>query len=105
VTERFEQEFYTSPWCRVLPLGPYGIQPYVWPDHGRRMRRSAADLRRLGASIGRALERIAAFGCRVAVVMTRRPMLERTAPRPPRAARPRTVRPARAGPQRLRRAA
>ena len=27
--EGFESEFYRSPWQRVLPVGPHGIQPYV----------------------------------------------------------------------------
>jgi hypothetical protein len=27
--DRFDQEFYQSAWQRVLPAGPYGIQPYV----------------------------------------------------------------------------
>ena len=29
MTDRFEQEFYKSQWHRVLPIGPYGIQPFV----------------------------------------------------------------------------
>ena len=78
MTEHFEQEFYTNPWRRVLPLGPDGIQPYVRPA---RRRRGTAGLRRLGASIGRALARIAAFGGRAAVGTSKRPMPEGGTPR------------------------
>ena len=27
--DRFGRKFYRSQWQRVLPVGPYGIQPYV----------------------------------------------------------------------------
>ena len=29
MNESFEREFYRSRWQRVLPVGPYGVQPYV----------------------------------------------------------------------------
>ena len=65
MTDRFEHEFYGNRWQRVLPLGPHGIQPYVWPSRrtaspGRRLRRLAAITKMaLGQSIG--------FGRRLAV--------------------------------------
>jgi hypothetical protein len=101
--ERFEQEFYKDPWHRVLPLGPGGIQPYVRPDHGRP---GAADLWRLGASIGRALGLIAAFGRGAVMGMARRAALGSGVARQhaPGAAAD-AVRPARAAPQPLRKAA
>jgi hypothetical protein len=103
MTERFEQEFYTSAWRRVLPLGPYGIQPYVRPA---RRRRGAVGLPRLGASIGRTLERITKFGGWAAVGVSKRPMPEGVSP--PRHAPPGGglgKHPGRAAPQPLRKAA
>jgi len=102
MTERFEQEFYPDSWRRVLPLGPDGLQTYVRPAHGR----GAADLRRLARSMGRAFGRIAAFGRRAASGMSKRPILaSRAPPRMPPGVAPEAARPARAAPQRLRKAA
>ena len=47
--DRFEQEFYRSPWRRVLPVGPDGIQPYV--RTGRGLGRVAGRRYRLGAML------------------------------------------------------
>jgi hypothetical protein len=86
----------------VLPIGPYGIQPFVQPAHGQAARAGW----RLAAGIGATLRQIVAFGRRTAVGMTRRPMLEGGAPRPRHASRvARAMRPAPAAPQPLRRAA
>jgi hypothetical protein len=81
MTDRFEQEFYQSPWHRVLPVGPHGIQPYVRPARERGARAGAVALRRLAALVGPILRQAAAFGRRAAIGMARRPMLEDLAPR------------------------
>ena len=99
MTERFEQEFYPDSWRRVLPLGPDGLQTYVRPAHGR----GAADLRRLARGMGRAFGRIAAFGRRAASGMSK--LASRAPRRMPPGVAPEAVRPARAAPQRLRKAA
>jgi hypothetical protein len=67
--DRFDQEFYRSGWQRVLPAGPYGIQPYV-----RTSGAAAGVIWRLGA-VASALGRWAASG------MATRPMWLTTAPR------------------------
>jgi hypothetical protein len=59
MTDRFEQEFYKSPWHRVLPVGPHGIEPYVRPARERGARAGALPWRRLAAILGPML-RIAA---------------------------------------------
>jgi hypothetical protein len=59
MTDRFEQEFYKSPWHRVLPVGPHGIAPYVRPAGEQGARAGALPWRRLAAIVGPAL-RIAA---------------------------------------------
>lgn len=65
--DRFEQEFYRSPWHRVLPVGPGGIQPYVRP--GRRsgrvaglQHRLAGMLRALAQGLGEVRDGLGAFG-------------------------------------------
>jgi hypothetical protein len=65
--DRFEQEFYRSPWHRVLPVGPGGIQPFVRPGRppaqvaGRQGRRAAV-LRALAQALGEIREGLGAFG-------------------------------------------
>lgn len=65
--DRFEQEFYRSPWHRVLPVGPGGIQPLL--PLGRRSAgvagrrdRLAAILRALAQSLSEIREGLGAFG-------------------------------------------
>ena len=45
--DRFDPEFYRSPWQRVLPVGPYGIQPYVRIGRSSGSLAAAAALHRL----------------------------------------------------------
>jgi hypothetical protein len=73
MTAHFEQEFYKSAMQRVLPVGPDGIQPYVWPA-GRRQASLGAGLRRLAGILGPAVDRIVAFGRRTAVGTSKRPL-------------------------------
>jgi hypothetical protein len=102
MTRRFEQELQKLQWHHVLPIGPYGIQPFVQPGLGQAARAGW----RLAAGIGSTLRQIVAFGRWTASGMTKRPMLEGGAPPPRHALRvPRAVRPARPAPQPLRRAA
>jgi hypothetical protein len=35
MNESFEREFYWSRWQRVLPVGPYGVQPTSTPGAAR----------------------------------------------------------------------
>lgn len=64
--DRFEEEFYKSPWHRVLPLGPHGIQPYVRagrPGWGAELKyRLAAMLRALAQGLSEVREGLGAFG-------------------------------------------
>ena len=48
MTRRFEQELQKLQWHHVLPIGPYGIQPFVQPGHGLAARAGW----RLAAGIG-----------------------------------------------------
>ena len=79
MTRRFEQELQKLQWHHVLPIGPYGIQPFVQPGHGQVARAGW----RLAAGIGATLRQIVAFGRWTAIGMTRRPMLESIEPRRP----------------------
>jgi hypothetical protein len=49
MNEGFDREFYRSRWQRVLPVGPYGVQPYVRAGRGSGAAAVSAVLRRLGA--------------------------------------------------------
>ncbi|MGH6899262.1 MAG: hypothetical protein ACREJ5_22375 [Geminicoccaceae bacterium] len=101
MTERFEHEFYPTPWRRVLPVGPYGIQPYVRATRERGARPGARDLRRLAAIVGRLLRHIVGFGRPAANGVAKRPLLEDVAPRgrrPALRARHRAARPSPPGP-------
>jgi hypothetical protein len=75
MTDRFEQEFYKSPWRRVLPVGPHGIQPYVRPARERGEPAGALALRRMAPIVGPMFGRWAAIG------VAKRPMLPGIAPR------------------------
>jgi hypothetical protein len=81
MADRFEQEFYKSPWRRVLPVGPLGIQPYVRPSREQGARAGALPWRRLAAIVEPMLRRTVAFGRWPAIAMAKRPMLEDIAPR------------------------
>jgi hypothetical protein len=80
-TDRFEQEFYKSPWHRVLAVGPQGIQPYVRPVREPGARAGAVALRRLAALAGLMLRRTVAFGRWAATGTPKRAMLEDLSPR------------------------
>jgi hypothetical protein len=62
MNDRFDQEFYTSEWRRVLPLGPDGIQPYVRASHASRLPGAQSDMGRLIATLGTVAHRVIAFG-------------------------------------------
>jgi hypothetical protein len=51
--EGFDREFYRSRWQRVLPIGPYGVQPYLRAGHGSGSAAALSALRRLGAMVAR----------------------------------------------------
>lgn len=115
MADRIDQEFYRSPWQRVLPIGPDGIQPYVRTD-GRaarsagRRHRVAAMLRALAKGLSDIREGLGAFGSfgrwgatgggsrAMPAQTTRRPLSDR-----PLRAAPRTA--AGSMPRRLRKAA
>jgi hypothetical protein len=48
MTEGFDREFYRSRWQRVLPVGPYGVQPYVHARRGSSAAAAGSVRRRLG---------------------------------------------------------
>ena len=63
--DRFEKEFYKSPWQRVLPVGPDGMQPLVRTGRPDRRHRLAAMLRALMQGVsafGRGLGAFGSFG-------------------------------------------
>jgi hypothetical protein len=70
---RFEQEFYRSTWQRVLPAGPYGIQPYV-----RTARSGPHGLIGLLAAVARG---VSALGRWAAIATAMRPLPPTIAPR------------------------
>jgi hypothetical protein len=49
MNEGFDREFYRSRWQRVLPIGPYGVQPYVRVKRGSGRTGAGSALRRLRA--------------------------------------------------------
>jgi hypothetical protein len=49
MNEGFDREFYRSRWQRVLPVGPYGVQPYVRTGRSSDAAAAGSVLRRLGA--------------------------------------------------------
>jgi hypothetical protein len=53
MNEDFDREFYRSRWQRVLPVGPYGVQPYVHAQRGSGSAATGSVLRRLGAVFAR----------------------------------------------------
>jgi hypothetical protein len=77
--DRFDQEFYRSEWQRVLPAGPYGVQPYVRTARcARGLPTGVQGLMGLVAAVARAF---IALGRWAAVGMAARPMPLTTAPR------------------------
>jgi hypothetical protein len=84
MTRRFEQELQKLQWHHVLPIGPYGIQPFVQPGRGQAARAGW----RLATGVGATLSQIAAFGRWAAIGMAGRPMLESIEPRRPPTPRP-----------------
>jgi hypothetical protein len=52
MADRFDEEFYKSPWHHVLPVGPYGIQPYVRHSHTSRLVAVPPRQRRIIATLG-----------------------------------------------------
>jgi hypothetical protein len=76
----FEQEFDRSTWRLVLPLGPYGIQPYVRTGRGPGLPVGRPVRRGTAARLGTLAERLIAFGRRTAIGTTRQPAIGRTTP-------------------------
>ena len=80
MADRFEREFYSSEWRRVLPLGPDGIQPYVRTSLTSRRGGLQAALGRLIATWAAMAQCVIAFGRFAASGMARRPMLVAAGP-------------------------
>ena len=77
--DRFDPEFYRSQWQRVLPVGPYGIQPYVRTARRTRgLPTGRPGLIGLLAAVARA---VIALGRGAASGMATRPLPLTTAPR------------------------
>jgi hypothetical protein len=74
MADRFDQEFYSTEWRRVLPLGPDGIQPYIRTSRTSRRPGLQAVLGRLIATLGATAQGVIAFGRLAAIGMARRPM-------------------------------
>jgi hypothetical protein len=91
MSRRLEQELQKLQWHHVLPIGPYGIQPFVQPGHGQAARAGW----RLAAGIGAAIRQIVALGRRTPIRMAKRPIRESIEPRRPPTPRhaPQAVRP------------
>lgn len=77
----FDQEFYSTEWRRVLPLGPDGIQPYIRTSRTSRRPGREAALGRLIATWGAMAQGMIAFGRFAATGMARRPMPVAAGPR------------------------
>lgn len=62
--DRFDKEFYKSPWHRVLPVGPGGIQPFVRTGHPAAgpQHRLPAVLRALARGLREVVGGLGAFG-------------------------------------------
>jgi hypothetical protein len=76
---RFEEEFYRSAWQRVLPAGPYGIQPYV--RTARRARGLPTGRQGLIGLLAPAARGVVALGRSAVMGMATRPLPLTTAPR------------------------
>ena len=74
MADRFEQEFYSSEWRRVLPLGPDGVQPYVRTSRTSRRLGLQPALGGLIATLGAMAQGVVAFGRSAAVGIARWPM-------------------------------
>ena len=79
MSRRHEQELHKLQWHHVLPIGPYGIQPFVQPGNGQAARVGW----RLGAGIGATLRQIVALGRWTAIALAERPMRASIEPRRP----------------------
>jgi hypothetical protein len=78
MSRRPEQELQKLQWHHVLPIGPYGIQPFVQPGHGQ----AARAVWQLVAGIGATFGQIVAFGRWMAIGIER-PLRESIEPRRP----------------------
>jgi hypothetical protein len=81
MADRFDREFYSSEWRRVLPLGPDGIQPYVRTSLTSRRGGLQAALDRLIATLGATAQGVIACGRSAAIGIARRPILVAAGPR------------------------
>jgi hypothetical protein len=77
--DRFDQEFYQSAWQRVLPVGPYGIQPYV--RTARRARGLPTGVQGLIGLVAAVARAASALGHWLVSGMAARPLPLTTAPR------------------------
>jgi hypothetical protein len=71
MAERFDEEFYKSPWHHVLPVGPYGIQPYVRKSRTSGLPAVLPRRRRLIATLGGAARAVSAFRRLAALAIAR----------------------------------
>lgn len=76
--DRFEQEFYRSPWQRVLPVGPDGIQPYIRTARSSRLSSASPALRRPSAMLAGLARGMIAFRRLVAFGIAKGPLLPAT---------------------------
>ena len=53
MNEGFDREFYRSRWQHVLPVGPYGVQPYVRTTRDSGSAAAGSALRPVGAIFAR----------------------------------------------------
>jgi hypothetical protein len=67
----FEQEFYRSSWHRVLPLGPYGIEPYVGTGDRPALRAGRPGWRYPATGLDALAQGLVAFGRRTAIAAGR----------------------------------
>jgi hypothetical protein len=76
----FEQEFYRSSWQRVLPLGPYGVEPYLRTGRGS-LPAGRPGPRRVAAPLDTLAQDLSALGRRAAIGAARRLSVLAAAPR------------------------
>jgi hypothetical protein len=61
MNEGFDREFYRSRWQHVLPVGPYGVQPYVRTTRDSGSAAAGSALRPVGAIFARLTPRALAL--------------------------------------------